>query len=194
MRPNRNPAISISPCSRAREQTPRHAPESDLQAAQCAPGRGWDRWPPARSVVVDRGPAPLPFPPRHTAESAPPSREDHKAQGRRSSSAQNVVGVTMGIEHRVHAGQAVAQGLLAKIRAGVDHHHPLTPPSCQRSSRDGRSRRSCGSAEVHTAQSQPSVGTPIEVPVPRNVSSPSIIRVSSVCPAAAAAAAARPAA
>src|ERR1035437_5007288 len=46
--------------------------------------------------------------------------------------------------------------------------------SFHRKSTEGRSRRSCGSTEVHTAQSHPSVGTPIEVPVPRNVSRPSI--------------------
>src|ERR1017187_6951686 len=44
----------------------------------------------------------------------------------------------------------------------------------QRKSTDGRSRRSCGSVEVQTAQVQPSVGTPMEVPVPRNVRTPSI--------------------
>ena len=36
---------------------------------------------------------------------------------------------------------------------------------------EGRSLRSRGSADLHTAHSQPSVGTPIEVPVPKNVRS-----------------------
>src|SRR3954464_8205376 len=34
---------------------------------------------------------------------------------------------------------------------------------------DGRSRASRGSAERHTAQSQPIIGTPCDVPVPRKV-------------------------
>ena len=34
---------------------------------------------------------------------------------------------------------------------------------------DGRVRRSRGSVEVHTAQVQPIIGTPCEVPVPRSV-------------------------
>src|SRR5664279_5677538 len=46
--------------------------------------------------------------------------------------------------------------------------------SFHRNSTEGLSRRSRGSAEVHTAQSHPTVGTPIEVPVPRNVSFPCI--------------------
>jgi len=41
--------------------------------------------------------------------------------------------------------------------------------SFQRIRIDGRSLPSFGSVEVHTAHRQPSVGTPIEVPVPRNV-------------------------
>ena len=42
--------------------------------------------------------------------------------------------------------------------------------SVQRNSTEGLSLRSCGSGDVHTAHSQARVGTPIEVPVPRNVS------------------------
>src|SRR5579862_6932749 len=34
---------------------------------------------------------------------------------------------------------------------------------------EGRVRRSCGSVERQTAQSHPSVGTPIEVPLPSTV-------------------------
>src|SRR5580658_966161 len=34
---------------------------------------------------------------------------------------------------------------------------------------DGRVLRSCGSLEWHTAQSHPSVGTPIDVPLPSTV-------------------------
>src|SRR5271168_1800568 len=37
----------------------------------------------------------------------------------------------------------------------------------QTTAADGRKRRSRGSLEVQTRQSQPSVGTPIEVPLPR---------------------------
>src|ERR1039457_1549658 len=51
---------------------------------------------------------------------------------------------------------------------------PAGTASFQRSSTEGRSRRSCGSAEVQTSQVHPCVGTPIEGPVPRNVSRPSI--------------------
>ena len=35
---------------------------------------------------------------------------------------------------------------------------------------EGRVRRSCGSLEWQTAQSQPSVGTPMDVPLPSTVS------------------------
>ena len=108
----------------------------------------------------------------------PALAKDRKAERAQIVHAQNVVGVGVGIKHRVHARQAGAQGLLAEVRAGVDDHHPLRSAvfgPFQRTSTEGRSRRSCGSAEVHTAQAQPSVGTPIEVPVPRNVSRPSIL-------------------
>ena len=82
--------------------------------------------------------------------------------------------MAMRVEDRIHPRKPGAQGLLAKIRPGVDHHHALAPRSCQRRSTDGLSRRSCGSGDVHTAHVHPKVGTPMEVPVPRNVSSPSI--------------------
>lgn len=36
---------------------------------------------------------------------------------------------------------------------------------------DGRARVSRGSVDVHTAHAQPIIGTPIDVPVPRNVTS-----------------------
>jgi len=107
------------------------------------------------------------------AESYPP-RETRKAQRPKVVQAQNVVGVRVGVKHRVHAVQVIAQRLFAEIGPGVDHHHPFPSApspapfsgSRQRSSTEGRSRRSRGSAEVHTAQSHPSVGTPIEVPSP----------------------------
>ncbi len=34
------------------------------------------------------------------------------------------------IEHRVHAPDPGAQCLLAKVGAGIDHHHPLNPSVC----------------------------------------------------------------
>src|SRR6201994_3491460 len=39
----------------------------------------------------------------------------------------------------------------------------------QATAMDGRVRRSRGSVEVHTRQAQPSVGTPMEVPLPNMV-------------------------
>ena len=81
----------------------------------------------------------------------------------------------MRVEHRVHMGQLFAERLFAEVRTGVDHHHTLRirlwvgRGSRQRNSTEGRSRRSCASVEVHTAHVHASVGTPIEVPVPRNV-------------------------
>src|SRR5580765_1546427 len=44
---------------------------------------------------------------------------------------------------------------------------PASPSSCIRI--DGRVRRSRGSLERHTAQSQPMAGTPCDVPLPRTV-------------------------
>ena len=86
-----------------------------------------------------------------------------------------MIGVAVGIEDGIHAGELVAQGLLAKIGAGVDQHDAdrecrraiATAPKAAGGDRADQS-------DVHTAQPHPSVGTPMEVPVPRNVSRPSI--------------------
>src|SRR4051812_27555190 len=43
------------------------------------------------------------------------------------------------------------------------------PPSSVAMSTEVRSRRSFGSVDLQTAQSQPIIGTPCDVPVPRNV-------------------------
>src|SRR5260370_36360163 len=43
---------------------------------------------------------------------------------------------------------------------------------------EGRVRRSCGSLDRQTAQSQPSVGTPMDVPLPNTVSVAFMLRPS----------------
>jgi len=43
------------------------------------------------------------------------------------------------------------------------------PPSSVATSTDVRIRRSLGSVDLQTAQSHPIIGTPCDVPVPRNV-------------------------
>src|SRR5579863_1194451 len=53
-------------------------------------------------------------------------------------------------------------------KSGVVSIRTLRPPYSINT--DGRVRRSRGSLEWHTAQSQPIVGTPIEVPLPSTVS------------------------
>jgi hypothetical protein len=47
----------------------------------------------------------------------------------------------------------------------------MVAPLARRTRIDGRARVSRGSVEVHTTQAQPIIGTPIDVPVPRNVTS-----------------------
>jgi hypothetical protein len=34
------------------------------------------------------------------------------------------------IKHSIHAPDPGAQSLLAKVRAGIDHHHPLNSSVC----------------------------------------------------------------
>ncbi len=47
----------------------------------------------------------------------------------------------------------------------------IVAPSASRTRIDGRDRLSRGSVDRQTAQVQPIIGTPIDVPVPRNVTS-----------------------
>ncbi len=82
----------------------------------------------------------------------------------------NVVGVAMGIKNGVDVTNVLADGLCVEVRTGIDEDNAVVVGEAKR----GRVRRLRGSpsgetAEAHTAQSQPSVGTPIEVPVPRKV-------------------------
>ena len=53
-------------------------------------------------------------------------------------------------------------------KSGVVSMTTVRPSHCTMT--EGRVRRSWGSAEVQTRQSQPMVGTPIEVPLPSTVS------------------------
>ena len=68
-------------------------------------------------------------------------------------------------EDRVDAADVGAQRLRAQIGPGIDEH---AAPAVS-TKIDGRRRLSRGSVERHTAQSQPIIGTPCDVPVPRNV-------------------------
>ena len=53
-------------------------------------------------------------------------------------------------------------------KSGVVSITTFCPP--RESSREGRSRLSCGSCELHTRQWHPGEGTPMEVPEPSTVS------------------------
>ena len=91
--------------------------------------------------------------------------------------AEHVIGVAVGEEDRVDAADVVGQRLRAQVGGGVDqdraHRARRTAiggaPTCSSIRIDGRVRRSRGSVERQTAQSQPIAGTPCEVPVPRTV-------------------------
>ena len=96
--------------------------------------------------------------------------------------AEDVVGVRVREEDGVDAADVVRERLGAQIGGRVDedvaHRSPATvtrprsaPSPLSRSSPkssriDGRVRRSRGSVDRHTAQSQPMAGTPCDVPVP----------------------------
>src|SRR5438034_951338 len=54
-------------------------------------------------------------------------------------------------------------------RRSVDVSTRITGPFSASSTIDGRRRRSCGSVERQTAQSQPIAGTPVDVPLPSTV-------------------------
>ena len=51
--------------------------------------------------------------------------KDREAQRPQIVETEDVIGMTMGIENRIHAGELVAQGLFAKVGTGVDQHHAL---------------------------------------------------------------------
>ena len=77
--------------------------------------------------------------------------------------AENVIGVTVGVEDRVDASHISCEGLGTQ--------------ASRRSIRiDGRLRASRGSVEQQVRQSQPIMGTPCEVPVPSMVTLKSTIQ------------------
>ena len=91
--------------------------------------------------------------------------------------AEDVVRVRVREEDRVHAADVVRQRLRAQIGGRVDEDVAdragdgagIAPTRRRHQSRcriDGRVRRSRGSVDRHTAQSQPMAGTPLDVPVP----------------------------
>ena len=98
-----------------------------------------------------------------------------KAQGTEVVHAEDVVGVAVGVEDGVEAVDAGGNGLGVEVGAGVDDDVVAFPAMRT----EGRVRRLRGegagspgageTAERQTAQSHPSVGTPIEVPLPRKV-------------------------
>ena len=99
-----------------------------------------------------------------------------EAEGAEVVQAEDVVGVAVGVEDGVDAADAFAEGLGVEVGAGVDEDDVVVVGDED----GGRVRRLRGSpvgesAEVQTAQSQPSVGTPMEVPVPRKVRVASIV-------------------
>ena len=93
--------------------------------------------------------------------------KDRKAQRPQIVQPEDVVGMAVGIENCVNAGELVAQCLFAKIRPGIDQHHTIAVPSCHRNSTEGRSRRSRGSGDVHTGAVTPQRGNPHRSPGPQ---------------------------
>ena len=59
----------------------------------------------------------------------------------------------------------------AWARRSEDVSTRIVAPLASRTRIDGRERLSRGSVDRQTAQAQPIIGTPIDVPVPRNVTS-----------------------
>src|SRR3954470_22016767 len=59
----------------------------------------------------------------------------------------------------------------AWARRSEDVSTRIVAPPASRTRIDGRERLSRGSVDWQTAQAQPIIGTPIDVPVPRNVTS-----------------------
>ncbi len=69
------------------------------------------------------------------------------------------------VENRVDAPEVVPQRLRPQVRRRVHEHAAARRRSS--SAMDGRDRASRGSVDRHTPQSQPIIGTPCDVPVPR---------------------------
>ena len=98
-----------------------------------------------------------------------------KAEGAEVVHAEDVVGVAVGVEDGVEAVDAGGNGLGVEVGAGVDDDVVALPGDedggagaavvRRRRGYAGRGRDGGG----QTAQSHPSVGTPIEVPLPRKV-------------------------
>ncbi len=78
-----------------------------------------------------------------------------------------MIGVAVREEDGVDAADVVRQRLRAQVGPGVDQQR--RPSSSVAMRTEGRSRLSRGSVERQVAQSQPIIGTPCDVPVPRNV-------------------------
>ena len=74
--------------------------------------------------------------------------------------------MTMGEKDGIDAIEAERQRLRAEVRGRVDEH---ADPTGDLEVDDGRIRRSRGSEEPQVAQRQPIIGTPWDVPVPRNL-------------------------
>ena len=83
--------------------------------------------------------------------------------------AQDVVGVGVGVEDGVDVANFFAEGLGAEVGAGVDEDGAVRIGGGWRGGSDGRAGLLGSVTEVQTGQSQPSVGTPMEVPLPRKV-------------------------
>ena len=78
--------------------------------------------------------------------------------------------MAVGVEDGVDAADVFAEGLGVEVRAGVDEDGVAVVGEADGRAGAAVARVSVGEmAEVQTAQSQPSVGTPMEVPVPRKV-------------------------
>ena len=78
-----------------------------------------------------------------------------------------MVGVGMRVQHGVQPSDMVLQHLQAHLRRRVHQQFRPGRPSVTRIA--GRSRVFFGSGDVQTAQSQPIIGTPCDVPLPRTV-------------------------
>ena len=80
--------------------------------------------------------------------------------------AHDVIGVAVREEDRVDPADAVGQRLRAEVGSGIDEHAgPVVGIDVDR----GAQPVSRGSVERQVAHSQPIIGTPCDVPVPRNV-------------------------
>ena len=97
-----------------------------------------------------------------------------EAEGAEVVHAEDVVGVAVGVEDGVDAADVFADGLGVEVGAGVDQDGVAVVVDEERGA--GAAVVEPGWwASVQTAQSQPSVGTPMEVPLPRKV------RVACIC-------------